>query len=722
MSSTQDRTAHITRLAAAYVSGDADAGTALINQVDEPTIATLPHEVRAVLMDALMTGKSECLNDRDTRLLKAALVATEDPGFLAARGYQYLAGGHPLAAETLQEWRVVLCAKKSPASDAHIEAMIDLSDVYQAGGKAEQARGLRTTAAATCERKVATDKQACARLLVRIANACFDASDSQQSETIAKKALALYDSFTDGPVEQKLDCLRVLHAVAQREKRQRDARVLARKIARLQGCEQPIDEIERALKTYVRLPANIDLQLRPEGICLKTDDFPRVVEECCGLDLKKYFIDAFARVDILDAAEKSKLAEGLFHTMRTVTSFISGSEGAQLDRSETTVIELPPAMTQGFVQKMTVAETVTFRLVPNPPDEAKFVDIGGITFSVGGKLVGVRELSLRAEGNKCIITPVLDQCGEIKQTAENALQALKNSGKDFLVGMYLKTQKIATEVPIALAEYRNYLADVINFKSSLQYKEKDLLSFCERASRIAIDDPMTRALMECCMRLTKKDEDIQLQRRADSSCDLGGVALKIAPVVKLQLLKKTTDLAIDNLSGINVKVEFDAPAELSAIGVDLKRSLPQCIIGLTLSAPDKNGNRRLITGFGPGRWIGVDLDENNQPATDAQGNWIMFGVTSNPISGAAQSFFLRLGKNNQLNMTTREIANLVSQTATEAFDPSDPSSWHWGAVALGAQTILTAGQILRSTIGDEETDKLAEDVKKVGKFFKKLLS
>ena len=130
---------------------------------------------------------------------------------------------------------------------------------------------------------------------------------------------------------------------------------------------------------------------------------------------------------------------------------------------------------------------------------------------------------------------------------------------------------------------------------------------------------------------------------------------------------------------------------------------------LTLSAQDKNGRRRLVTGFSPGRWIGLDLDENNQPSTDAQGNWVMYGVTSNPISGAAQSFFLRLDKKNELNMTTREIANLVSQTATEAFDPSDPASWHWGAVALGAKTILTAGQILRSTI---VTTKIASRVAK----------
>ncbi len=37
----------------------------------------------------------------------------------------------------------------------------------------------------------------------------------------------------------------------------------------------------------------------------------------------------------------------------------------------------------------------------------------------------------------------------------------------------------------------------------------------------------------------------------------------------------------------------------------------------------------------PGRWIGHDLDDKTmRPALDDEGNWMLFGVTSNPISGA----------------------------------------------------------------------------------------
>jgi hypothetical protein len=53
-------------------------------------------------------------------------------------------------------------------------------------------------------------------------------------------------------------------------------------------------------------------------------------------------------------------------------------------------------------------------------------------------------------------------------------------------------------------------------------------------------------------------------------------------------------------------------------------------------------------------------------------------------------------------------------------DPGDPTTWQWGAVAIGAETVLAAGTILRGTIGDEETDKIADEVKEMAKFFKDL--
>jgi hypothetical protein len=80
-----------------------------------------------------------------------------------------------------------------------------------------------------------------------------------------------------------------------------------------------------------------------------------------------------------------------------------------------------------------------------------------------------------------------------------------------------------------------------------------------------------------------------------------------------------------------------------------------------------------------------------------------------------------LDRHNELKMTTRELASLVSQTAMEGFNAEDPLTWKWGVIAIGAETVLTTGSILRSTIGDEATDMIAEEVQEVARFFKDLL-
>ncbi|CAN5680615.1 hypothetical protein BH10CYA1_BH10CYA1_64800 [soil metagenome] len=72
-------------------------------------------------------------------------------------------------------------------------------------------------------------------------------------------------------------------------------------------------------------------------------------------------------------------------------------------------------------------------------------------------------------------------------------------------------------------------------------------------------------------------------------------------------------------------------------------------------------------------------------------------------------------------MSARELASLVSQTAMAGMNDNDPTTWQLGAVAIGAEPMLAAGTILRSTIGDEETEKIVDEVKDVAKFFKDLL-
>ncbi len=712
-------------LALSYAEGSAEAGVQLIESIDEETIPRLPHELRVTVMDAILSGKKTSLDERGKTLVQAALNATTDESFLVKKAEAYIDAGEQLAAETLLKWRVKLAARKQAASDLHIEALIDLGEVFQLGGKSSESRAMREAAANTCEAG-AVQKIGSGKLLVKVAQSCYDASDMSHAEAVLKRAVSQFETLgkevsLDAQRSADLkECLRLQHAIAQRMQKSDDALSIARRIQSLLGEKTRVDEIDRLLLTYANLPDHFELAVTPDGVDLLADDFPKIVKEFSGLDLERYFIDAFSQSPGLNTEQRAKVSADLFRVLRTVTRVVTATTGSTLTRSEETSIDLPPALSNGYVQKVNFGTTVTFKLVPNPPDEAIFVNLTGITFSVGGKLIAVPQLALKVEGNICAVKPTLAECGTVSQTASSRLQAITNLGRNIFVGFFLKTTTFSTNLPVVQSEYRRYLDSATNLKRALQYQEKDLLSLFERCARIEVSDPLTRAIFQNGVRICRNGENIQIERQTDSSCDLGGVALKFAPTVDLEMTKTTAELDTIDLKGVDMSVPFNAPAELSAIGLDLKRSIPSRIEAIRLS-PAKNHVRRIIVRTAPGRWIGLDLNEQTmRPAFDQNGNWMVFGVTSNPISGGTQSFYLRLDRNNELKMSTRELASLVSQTAMEGINPNDPTTWQWGAVAIGANTVLAAGTILRGTIGDEETDKIADEVKEVAKFFRNL--
>lgn len=717
----------LVNLALAYAEGGADSGVQLIASVDEETIPLLPHELRVTVLDAILTGKKAALDDRSKALVQAILNATTDESFLVKKAESYIEAREQLGAETLLKWRVKQAARKQAGSNVHVEALIDLGEVYQSGGKSNDARAMREAAANACE-SGEVQKTGVGKLLVKVAQACYDASDLTQAQEIIKRAVNQFETSAkevspDDAVKRSTelkDCLRLQHSITQKVQPSDDALSVARRIQKLLGEKTRIDEIDRLLLTYANLPDQFDLTVRPDGVDLISDDFPKIVKEFSGLDLERYFIDAFSQSPGLTDDQRTRVAADLFNVLRTVTKIVTSTTGSTLTLSEEVSVDLPRGLSDGYVQKVNFGTTVTFTLVPIPPDEAIFANLTGITFSVGGKLIAVPQLALKAEGNICIVKPTLAECGTVAQTASSKLQAIANLGRNIVVGLLLKTTTFSTKLPIDQNEYRSYLDSAINLKRALQYQEKDLLSLFERCARIEVTDPLTRSIFQNGTRICRNVESVQIVRQSESSCDFNGVALKFAPTVNLDMKKTTRELDITELEGVDMSVAFNTPSELSAIGLDLRRSIPSHIEAINLSPP-KNHCRRIVVRTAPGRWIGLDLNEQTMlPAFDPNGYWMLFGVTSNPISGATQSFYLRLDRNNELKMSTRELTSLVRQTALKGWDPGDPSTWQWGAVAIGAETVLAAGTILRGTIGDEETDKIVDEVKDVAKFFKDL--
>lgn len=652
------------RVKAYYLINDGHDGVRGITLTNREYVVATARDKCGELETILSGGLDD---PADEALARQVAADIDDADYITQRSERYVKEEQWLAAEILFERRCVLLAKAPAQSEAYTSSLMRLATIYQKQGKSADAREARREIAAKWEKSGKLKKSELADRLLNLAQVCMAANDTPEAERFAKKALTLREADNGATTEALVECLQLMMSVATRQKRSVDAKTLQRKIETLQNAGPPPDEIERGLSSYVRLPEGVDLTLHRDGITLHTSDFPRVILESTGLDLSIYFTDALKDVADVNADEKQRLVDGMLHLFNTVETFVSDGAGGRMVRSEASVIALPPGLSQGFVQNMTVEKVVTFTLDARLPDDARFTNVTGVSFDVGGRRFGVSDFDLRAIGNKCIVTPILAQTAcVLRPPAKGVLGKIKSRGKDLIVGAAMKMKKLPPiEVPIVLTEFRQSLSDAVNFKSLLAEPDKDLVMFIERSAGIAVEDPLIRSLLERGIRIKKLGAQIELVRQRKSRCDLGGLALDFADTIKLQLAKNTTEVDIAKLSGVGVEIAFQPPEELQQLGVDLRQSLPKTIQGFTLSARDGADCRKLIVNTDPGCWIALNLNALMQPATDSAGNWQVVGVAQNPISGVPQKFFLRLDCANNLNMTPMEIAEMVAQTAFE---------------------------------------------------------
>ena len=103
-------------------------------------------------------------------------------------------------------------------------------------------------------------------------------------------------------------------------------------------------------------------------------------------------------------------------------------------------------MSQGFVQQMTIERQVKFALTSPGPDAAAFVDVSGINFNVGGKVLALRELHLKAADGFCDIKPLFHEKGVIPHRG-SLFQRARALSKDLLVGVMVHARKVSTRLP-----------------------------------------------------------------------------------------------------------------------------------------------------------------------------------------------------------------------------------------------------------------------------------
>lgn len=467
------------------------------------------------------------------------------------------------------------------------------------------------------------------------------------------------------------------------------------------------DDLRLTLESYLRLPDSFDLRIEGEEVRLLTTDFPALLQEAMDFSFLQFFTDFWATIPNLSAVEKERLTNEFTNLFKTTQGFYSRPEGALLNRVSKDTIALPKSLTNGVVESITVSEQVKFRLEAAPPDQARFEACEGITFRCFGQDIAIRTLSLKAENGTCEIIPELEVVALEK--AANLMESLKNK----LASGILKIKKLCLKAPVVQEEFRQYLKDGLNLKVALREHKQDLLSLFDRLSEIKIEDPFPRAVFRGAKRYRRSREKIELNREKDTVCDLGGMNLALAPNISLCLRRKTDQLQIDDVNGLGLQIPFDPPAQLETLGLKLSRTIPNEISSLTLGLLTKSKRRKVVVGIGTNRWISCLINREMEPVFDQYGHWTLSGVVTNPISNNGQSFYLRLDRKFQIDMSVAELMSLFTETALEGFDPINPITWHWGIAALGSGAISSMGEgLLKERTLSELKDGAAGAIKK----------
>jgi hypothetical protein len=482
----------------------------------------------------------------------------------------------------------------------------------------------------------------------------------------------------------------------------------------------PADDLRAVLSLYTSLPNAVDVSLTADGIVVKTDDFPLLIETTCGFSIHGYVRDVLAQVVWISELERSRLFDQVYAAFAQVGNFQCCSGKVILASRGITELELPPALTWKFFQRATIEEQLSFVPVIASCEQLVIEQIAGIYLHGEADVFALRAVQVDLRGNGCIITPRLEKIRSVP-VAGGLLDRSRAYGRSGLLRALLLLKQVKIESPCVPAEFSQYNRNIHNFLQFASRAENDLMALLEHAAGEDVPDPIIRAALIKATRVTKYGEQIELRRQGIAICNLGGVSLTMDENISCAVERHVDQLTVAGIKGVGLSVPFETPPELQAVGVDLRRSIPSKIVSLALSAPDEAGNRQLLVGTAPGCWIMLQLSPSMQPLCDSQGNWTILGVTQNPISSMPQRFFLRLDSSNNLAMTGREIAEILTQTAAEGFDPRDPATWAWGALALGGQTLLAADTFMAGEESDEIEQEIKRQARSLGRLIGKLL-
>lgn len=452
----------------------------------------------------------------------------------------------------------------------------------------------------------------------------------------------------------------------------------------------PNDDIQKILRSIIQLPTNIEAGIHEDGISLRTNNLPRLVEESTGVNLKTLLTDTLRKDSNIPECARPQLAEDIYKVLRGIAHLENHGNQIKLTSRMETRIPLSDQLTAGYIDGISFAKEIAFKLESPTPETIVIGDLQGVAFTRDNTKVNLTSITFSLQNEQLAVKTQF-------KLAENKETPVRGSVLDFhsltSMGSEYFLTKIINNLPeikidVDAAAYKAGLGEFHKFKALLS-NPQEAKHLIENSTGVPLNDPFFKSIIEGGTRITKNKDTITLERRQQTTCDLGGVQLRVDPKVVIEMIEDPHDLRISRINGMNLDVPFSAPEELKTIGVDLNRSVPKKISHLLITAPDQAGNRFLNVGTGPQTHLHLSLNSDFQPARNAAGHWTLGGTVGSPIDGQPVPFWLRLNGQNQPEMSFDELAAQGIRIATKAVRLDSPSTWKWGAAAVGGQVIRT---------------------------------
>lgn len=396
--------------------------------------------------------------------------------------------------------------------------------------------------------------------------------------------------------------------------------------------------LEKAVYVFSRLPEKASLQFTNGGLSLSTD-FARVIDAVPGTNL-----DGKAR-EVLSAVKSVSLQGDTF------TASLSGDQRIALN------YEIP------FVGKATELKignnnAFSFELALNPadPKDISLKKISGLSVTLNGKELGIREMSLTTSGKEPMLHVKIDNPGTKPERMPEALWP-----KTVTLPIPLRLISDGTSPGVIQGALRTFS----DMRSVLQ--AKDLTPFAANIPEAGLKNTV-EAILKGAKSIIKNGDQIQITRdNGVVNHDLGGPRIEVMPHVSFRLGKDMNAPRLYDISGIHVSVPL--PEELRA-GSRFSTNLKSIELGYA----DGNGQRNLTIRTGNTiDSLSVRVDSQMQPVRDGDGNFYVNTVMQNLLSDRRADKLdirLRIDRSGNLNMRTSEVLNVVSRATGQAADLS----------------------------------------------------